>query len=132
MLDIDYFKNINDTYGHDIGDNALKEFATLLKKQSRNIDIMGRYGGEEFLVFLHKADKEGTVKVAETIRKRFQEKRITVESKEIPHSVSIGVTHYPADDLETMNGAIKRADSALYQAKREGRNRVVIFRDEKG
>ncbi|WP_353662976.1 diguanylate cyclase [Hydrogenimonas sp. SS33] len=126
MLDLDHFKEINDTYGHDVGDRVIRLLAETVRENIRASDIPIRYGGEEFLIFLHNTTVRGTRKVAETIRQRFRDKTVTVKGEEIPHSVSIGVAFYPAKGVASFREAIKMADMALYRAKHEGRNRVAV------
>ncbi|MCF6201185.1 MAG: GGDEF domain-containing protein [Hydrogenimonas sp.] len=129
MLDIDRFKMINDTYGHDIGDNFIKLLVETINHEIRSSDIAARYGGEEFIVLLHEATAEGAVKVAEKIRYIFS--KITVEAgeKRISSTVSIGISLYPKNS-NNLREAVKFADIALYKAKRGGRNRVILFAEE--
>lgn len=122
--DIDNFKNINDTYGHDVGDEILITFATLLKKSLRESDIVARWGGEEFIVLIPSKTAVVAAKIAEKMRK-------SVEANEFANvgtvTASFGVTHYlNGDNKKTM---IKRADEALYKAKENGRNRVEVLCD---
>jgi len=126
MIDIDFFKKVNDTYGHDIGDKFIKLLADTVKSVLRDSDIVARYGGEEFVVLLHESTPEGAEKVAEKIRKTFSEKSIFINGKHVKKSISIGVAFFPGE-AETMRQAIKYADAALYKAKERGRNRVVVF-----
>ena len=125
MLDIDYFKRINDTYGHGIGDKALVFFAKICSKDLRSEDIFGRLGGEEFAVFLPDTGKDQALEIAERIRKRL-EVSTPLEEEQIPAmSVSIGIANVrKGDDLERV---LQSADTALYQAKSSGRNCVKIF-----
>ena len=126
MIDIDYFKAVNDTHGHAVGDEVLKEFANRLERNVRGIDLACRYGGEEFVVVMPDTDLAAAQAVAERLRRAVCETPFPVSGPkpELTVSCSIGVTStLPADDVTT---AIKRADDALYQAKRDGRNRVAI------
>ena len=126
MIDIDHFKDINDTYGHLVGDMILKEAAGLIMGSIRTYDIVGRYGGEEFLVVLPDTDFENTLTLAERVRKNIAgslHKKAGVPIK-APVTVSIGITSSSADDLSA-NDLILRADNSLYMAKRQGRNRVA-------
>lgn len=120
LLDIDLFKNINDTYGHLVGDNVLKEFANLLKSNIRITDILGRWGGEEFLIFCPDTDIEGSYTFAQHIRKKIENFKFT-QVEQI--TASFGVTAYNSDD--TPESIMKRVDDALYQAKNSSRNSVV-------
>ncbi len=121
MLDIDYFKNINDTYGHYIGDVVLKKSVKLLKKNIRKIDKIGRWGGEEFIVILHSTSEDEAMKKAEKLRQIVEENLI---NKKYRITLSIGVSLFQKED--TRDSLINRADNALYEAKKRGRNCVVI------
>ena len=126
VLDIDYFKSVNDTHGHDAGDDVLREFATRIKKSIRGIDLACRLGGEEFVIIMPETDMAVATIVAERLRRRVASEPFTIAhgSKTIEVTISIGLaTLDTADD----NAAtiLKRADQALYRAKRDGRNRVV-------
>lgn len=125
MLDIDHFKAINDTYGHDCGDSALVSFAEILRKTCRNEDILSRYGGEEFLVMLPETSRKKAMRLAERLRNTVEESTTTVGSTSIKLTVSIGVATIDLTDKELFPYAvIKQADEALYRAKRSGRNQV--------
>lgn len=119
MLDIDKFKDVNDTYGHLTGDEVLKEISTRLNKSVRIYDIPGRYGGEEFLVVLPDTNFEDTKSFAERIRTHIKEKPIA----NIKLTISLGITSMKADD-ESVDDIIKRADEGLYKAKNSGRDRT--------
>ena len=125
MLDIDKFKNINDTYGHDIGDTIIINLADQLLNTQRKSDISCRYGGEEFTVLLPNTSIESAATVAETIRKNIENLTVDLQSKHIDFTVSIGVSSLH-DDEEDLEKALKRADEALYKAKESGRNRVCV------
>jgi len=123
MLDIDHFKRINDTYGHPVGDLAIKAVASVCNKALRPQDILARYGGEEFVIALPHTDAEGAGTVAERIRQAVEQIEIAAEPGPVRFTVSIGVSTYRRDlPFEQIVG---RADQALYQAKQTGRNRVV-------
>lgn len=122
VIDIDYFKKINDTYGHLAGDTILVQLAKRLAEYQRNSDIVFRYGGEEFIVLLRDADIQGGKHVAERIRLSVANLPFDVSNKSVEITVSIGVASYSEGD--TGDTLFKRADSALYTAKRFGRNRV--------
>ncbi len=130
MLDIDHFKNINDTYGHKIGDFILREFASTLKNILREDDIIVRYGGEEFIIFLKKpgSDKE-ILNIAERIRKQVEKNAYIYENYNLNITVSIGIILHP-ERFRTIKEAIKNADELLYRAKREGRNKIVWNKEE--
>jgi two-component system cell cycle response regulator len=126
ILDIDFFKSINDSYGHDAGDDVLREFAERLKASIRGIDLACRYGGEEFVVVMPDTDLGVATLVAERIRRRIAGEPFPIErggrSIEVTISVGIAARTGPQDNASQM---LKRADEALYRAKRDGRNRVV-------
>ncbi|MCK9492091.1 MAG: diguanylate cyclase [Sulfurimonas sp.] len=123
MLDIDKFKNINDTYGHDIGDIAIKEVKKIFDKNLRNSDLMARFGGEEFCVLLEDTSLEHVEILFEKIRKKFEDNIIKIGSTNINYTVSIGIYFGLAHSLEEM---IRLSDEALYEAKESGRNMIKI------
>lgn len=126
MLDIDNFKRINDTYGHKNGDIVLKEVAHVITSSVRSSDVVVRYGGEEFLVVLPDVAEGKAAVVAEKIRKNVEMTAIHIEGKVIHITISAGVAEYPKHGTDPYQ-VIKFADIALYQAKKEGKNRVVVF-----
>jgi len=126
MIDIDYFKMVNDTYGHDSGDIVIKSLAEILQAAVRKADLPIRYGGEEFLIFLHNTTKEGALVVAEKIRTQFAAKKYQFGSSTVEKTLSIGIAHFPSD-ADSIWKVIKFADIALYEAKNSGRNRVIEF-----
>ncbi len=125
VLDIDYFKSINDTYGHDAGDDVLREFAIRIRKSIRGIDLACRYGGEEFVVVMPETDLAVATMVAERLRRRIASEPFPIQqgARAIDVTISIGIAALGRGDNAA--GVIKRADRALYRAKRDGRNRVV-------
>lgn len=123
MLDIDHFKQQNDTHGHLVGDVVLKETAQILKANLREVDLLSRYGGEEFSIVLPDTDEEGALQVAERIRLAVEEYDFKAYEELLKITISIGVAVFP-EDAANVQGLIDRADSALYQAKQKGRNRV--------
>jgi len=128
MLDIDKFKNINDTYGHDIGDKVIILLADILRKNIRKSDVACRYGGEEFAILLPESSKEGAMKVAQTIRKNCEAVKISLNSDQFVHfSISLGVAEVDPSQNRAIEVALKHADEALYKAKESGRNKVEIF-----
>jgi diguanylate cyclase (GGDEF)-like protein len=130
MLDVDWFKSVNDTYGHDVGDLVIVEIAKVLNESIRDADLAIRYGGEEFLVMLHNASDEGTIHVAQKIHSSFGARVFDVGGGEsIQKTLSIGVAKYPRDG-DTIWKCIKYADTALYVAKTTGRNKIVQFTKE--
>ena len=126
LLDLDYFKVVNDTHGHDAGDAVLKTLAQTLKSSVRASDLVIRFGGEEFMIVLQDTDGEGGAHVAENIRSSVEALKINVGTEILKKTISIGYAVYP-EDSETFWQLVKFADVALYRAKHEGRNRVVRF-----
>ncbi len=124
ICDIDYFKRFNDTYGHIGGNIALREVAQRIAQQARDMDVVCRYGGEEFVVILPKCDLEGARVFAERVRRIIQLTPVKTDSLAVPVTISIGCACYIPN--ETMTQFIHRADSALYLAKENGRNRVEV------
>ena len=122
MLDIDYFKKINDIYGHLAGDKALKEMANIVFKLIRQSDIFGRYGGEEFLIVLPSTKITGAMKLAQRIKDSVENNVVDFNNQKIRFTVSIGATSVGIND--TYESLIARADEALYEAKAKGRNRI--------
>jgi two-component system cell cycle response regulator len=126
MLDIDYFKSINDTYGHDAGDDVLRDFALRIKRSIRGIDLACRTGGEEFVIVMPETDMAVAAMVAERLRRRIAAEPFVVNQgqRSIPVTLSIGLAALRGQGDNAAN-LLKRADQALYRAKRDGRNRVV-------
>ena len=124
MIDIDYFKKINDTYGHDGGDRILKSIAKILNDNTKGSDIVARFGGEEFCVVLKKISQEEAVKFFVNLRAKVAENEVVIKKQKIRVTISIGVSfgngHCEIDDM------LEACDSALYTAKENGRNRVEI------
>jgi two-component system cell cycle response regulator len=126
VLDIDFFKAVNDTHGHDAGDDVLREFAVRLKKSIRGIDLACRLGGEEFVVVMPDTDMAVATMVAERLRRRIAADAFPIHKGErkVAVTISIGLAAVGGPDDGAAN-VLKRADQALYRAKRDGRNRVV-------
>lgn len=122
LVDVDYFKRVNDTYGHQAGDRALKMIAQTLQRGLRKVDRLGRYGGEEFIVLLHAAETESAMALADRLRISVEKNNSDANTPNC--TVSIGVTVVRPGD-ETLDPVVGRADQALYEAKAAGRNRVV-------
>jgi len=121
MLDIDYFKDVNDSYGHQSGDKVLIEIANILKKELRKTDFVGRFGGEEFLLICPESNKNEILKLMESLRLKISNTHFNQVGKK---TASFGLTIYK--DNDSIDSMIKRADDALYQAKNNGRNQIVI------
>ncbi|MGB6066076.1 MAG: GGDEF domain-containing protein [Desulfomonilaceae bacterium] len=126
MIDLDHFKEINDTYGHAVGDEVLQMVAAVGRRILRSIDFFARYGGEEFAVALPETPLEQALKVAERLRRALSETPIASQSDPIYITVSIGVTVAEPGSAD-FNRLLQQADGALYGAKDNGRNRVEVF-----
>jgi len=130
MLDVDFFKNVNDTYGHDVGDQVIVAIGKVLKENIRDADLAIRYGGEEFIVMLYNANEKGTLDVAKKIHSAFADLVFNVGSNEtMQKTMSIGISMFPTDG-DTIWKCIKFADTALYVAKTTGRNKIVKYTAE--
>lgn len=123
--DIDNFKKLNDTHGHDAGDYVLQSVAQLLREQVRGIDCPSRWGGEEFLIMLIETDIESGRTVAERIRSKIEEASFTFNGTPLPITMTFGLSQYQGAN-DTLDSCIKRADKALYAGKYEGKNRVIV------
>lgn len=122
MIDIDHFKDVNDTYGHITGDSVLRDLASILERRLRPDDELGRYGGEEFCAILPETSLEGAVRIGETLRGLVEEHAFVVEGEQIKVTISVGVAELKKG--MDMKSFYKAADEMLYEAKRAGRNRV--------
>lgn len=126
MIDIDYFKSINDTYGHMMGDVVIREISALLTDTVRTGDIIGRYGGEEFSIVLTKVTSEQVLDICDRIRKNVEHHIFEVNGNSIKVTVSIGVCLKKSQSTASKNDIIKIADRALYEAKKSGRNKCEM------
>lgn len=125
MIDIDDFKSINDTFGHQQGDRVLNEVSRMLREKTRATDVWGRYGGEEFIGFVSHCDREGVFTLAEKIRKNVESMAIAgLAGRKV--TASIGVGFFPSDGVVDLDGLVKAADDNLYQAKKNGKNMVTV------
>ena len=127
MVDIDYFKDVNDRYGHHIGDKVLKMVAELIKGNLRKTDTVARYGGEEFIILLLCTKFIEAYEIAERLRKKVEQTEFVVEEYRIRITISLGVVTVDSKKLKehSLHFFVKRADELLYQAKKQGRNRVI-------
>ena len=125
MVDVDHFKKINDTHGHMIGDHVLRQIAQGLREHVRHPDVVGRYGGEEFLILLPNTGMDAAAEQAARLCKQVKDSMIKIDGDSIPITVSIGVAQYlnGKDDWQTL---LTRADNAMYASKNEGRNRWTV------
>jgi two-component system cell cycle response regulator len=126
VLDIDYFKSINDTHGHDAGDDVLRQFSMRVRKSIRGIDLACRLGGEEFVIVMPETDMAVAAVVAERLRRRVASEGFAIQqgASSVDVTISIGIATLAAAG-DSAASLLKRADQALYRAKRDGRNRVV-------
>ncbi|MBW7934194.1 MAG: diguanylate cyclase [Gemmatimonadaceae bacterium] len=127
MVDLDHFKRVNDTYGHLVGDEVLREVATLLQNEVRSVDVVARYGGEEFVVVLPETSLVGATTFAERIREHVAATPFAASLVEpLRLTASVGVSAYPSATVNSVDDLFARADEALYRAKADGRNRVCL------
>src|SRR3954462_11606720 len=127
MCDLDKFKSVNDTYGHQAGDEVLKQLAAILKDEAREIDRVGRYGGEEFMLLLPGTVLDAAVTFSERVRKRIEAHTFTFPGGSLSRTASFGVSGWPHPKIKACDSLVRAADDALYVAKEMGRNRVVRF-----
>jgi diguanylate cyclase (GGDEF)-like protein len=126
LADLDHFKNVNDTHGHDAGDTVLRSFSEILKTNSRRSDICGRIGGEEFLLILTHANEENAVGVIERVRAELQATKFNFDGDALTVTASFGIAGFQGTQAPDFNRLVAQADVALYSAKRRGRNRVEL------
>ncbi len=127
MLDIDHFKRFNDTHGHQTGDDVLKSVAQTLQETVRDVDVVCRYGGEEFVIILPQSKRVNALQAAERFRKAIETREFRVEEKSLRITASLGVSSFPDVNLLKHEDMISQADTMLYEAKNSGRNRVVAW-----
>ena len=125
LLDIDYFKSVNDKFGHGVGDEVLIMFYKVCKEAARSDDVVARIGGEEFVIILPKTIAHSAYQFAERLREKIQQIDIVIDDKNINVTVSIGVSQWLNESFSCADDFVADADRALYQAKEQGRNRVV-------
>jgi len=124
MLDLDHFKQVNDNYGHHVGDQILQEFAKRCRSSVREVDLIGRYGGEELIIIMPETDLTDALPVAERVRNSICERPVQIFDQELCITVSIGVAQKDENTLH-LETLVARADQAMYIAKYKGRNRVA-------
>ncbi len=131
MFDVDLFKNVNDTYGHIIGDDVLVNLARVCEKNIRTMDLLARYGGEEFVILMPDADEKSVMQTAERLRKIVAD---TIMAKcdniDISITISLGVVNFRRESCDNINELVNQADKALYLSKEQGRNRVTLWEEE--
>lgn len=130
MIDVDEFKTFNDTYGHDVGDVVIREVAERVRAAVREIDVVARYGGDEFLLILPSTHFSGALTVADRTWRSVGERPVRVQGHELDVSISVGVALFPSRDVTSKDSLLKAADAALYQAKNDGRNRICVFQHQ--
>jgi two-component system, cell cycle response regulator len=130
MCDLDRFKSLNDTFGHQAGDVVLKQFAKILLREARTIDKVGRYGGEEFMLLLPGTVPDAAVTFAERLRREIESHTFTFDGGQVRRTASFGVAGWPHPRIPNCDRLVRAADDALYVAKETGRNRVVRFAGE--
>lgn len=130
MLDIDHFKNINDTYGHAVGDEVLKHFSSVCLDLARDTDVVARIGGEEFVVMLPETNTDGALTFAQRFREIIYNSTLTIDEHTIKYSVSIGISIFDTNRDTSVDMILHKADLALYKAKENGRNRCEIYKEE--
>ncbi|MDD9944365.1 MAG: diguanylate cyclase [Myxococcales bacterium] len=130
MVDVDLFKRINDRYGHEAGDAVLRDISARLSRAVREVDVVTRYGGDEFLLVMPSTNFSGALAVADRVWRALAEAPFQVGRARESVTASLGVAVFPSRDIKTKDGLIKAADRALYQAKEEGRNRICVFQHQ--
>ncbi|HEX7479732.1 MAG TPA: diguanylate cyclase [Polyangiales bacterium] len=130
MVDIDYFKRINDRYGHDAGDAVLRETSARIRKAVREIDVVTRYGGEEFLLVLPSTNFSGALAVADRVWRAVGGETFALTNNAERVSISLGVAVFPSRDIKSKDQLLKAADRALYQAKGDGRDRICVYQHQ--
>jgi diguanylate cyclase (GGDEF)-like protein len=128
MIDIDYFKVLNDTYGHQCGDYVIREIARILKRNVRGSDLVARYGGDEIAVLLVETDTSSSLEVAEKLRNKIAGTAFIWRGKSVDVEISIGLATGPSTGIENSEGLLNAADRALYRAKKAGKNAVIAFK----
>jgi two-component system, cell cycle response regulator len=132
MADLDHFKSVNDSYGHDAGDLVLKQFATTLKANTRTSNICGRIGGEEFVLVLGHSDREGVETAIERVREQLEKQRFEIGTRTLSVTASFGIVGFRGRKAPDFSQLLRDADAALYAAKRAGRNRIEFAVAEAG
>ena len=127
IFDIDHFKRVNDTYGHQAGDEVIRQCAAALKSSARDMDICGRYGGEEFVVLLPETNDRNGVVFAERLRQKIESLTVKYEQYEIKFTISLGICQL-SEGIGSAEKWLESSDQALYKSKENGRNQTSIFK----
>jgi len=127
LLDVDHFKKVNDSYGHQTGDEVLKRVAAECQRNLRGTDVFGRYGGEEFVCLLAESGPEDARRAAERMREAVADARWSLADRTVTATISVGLACRPSGAAETLDRLVQKADEALYAAKAAGRNRVMVW-----
>ena len=127
MIDIDFFKNVNDTYGHSAGDDVLRDLSKLLQSNSREGDIIGRYGGEEFCIIIPNTTQDETYMICERVRKAVEEHIFITDEADVRITISVGSCMRNPESTSCCKAMILEADKALYRAKNSGRNKTETY-----
>ena len=130
IADLDHFKNVNDTYGHDAGDLVLKQFAAILRANTRSSNMCGRIGGEEFVLVLGHSDRDGVRSAVDRIRRCLENEAFTFNAKSLRVTASFGISGFHGKKAPELNQLLRQADAALYAAKNRGRNRIEFAQPE--
>jgi two-component system cell cycle response regulator len=130
MIDIDNFKRVNDTHGHDVGDLVLREVAQRITGALREVDVVARYGGEEFLLLLPNTHFSGALTVADRVWRAIGQRPVSAGDRSVSVTASVGVSLFPSRDVSSKELLVKSADEALYRAKHEGRDRICVFQQQ--
>ncbi|MCE5251655.1 diguanylate cyclase [bacterium] len=126
IADFDYLKDINDTYGHPVGDEILRKIGDILRETSRESDVLARYGGDEFVILLPQTNLKNACNMAERIRKKVYTNTFSIQGQNLKSTLTMGVSAVPQEDIDSPEDLFESADRALYEAKRSGKNRVFV------
>ncbi|MDD2921391.1 MAG: GGDEF domain-containing protein, partial [Anaerolineales bacterium] len=136
LFDLDHFKKVNDTYGHAVGDAVLRRVVQVARAELRSSDVIGRYGGEEFVVIMPMTSAQQAYQLAERIRAAVESLRVPTQKGDVAVTVSLGIAellrlpYMPNGEAESLDDLVRRADEAMYAAKNSGRNRIIVFNRE--
>jgi len=129
MLDIDFFKKVNDNYGHKAGDDVIRFISATIKKSIRKVDFAARYGGEEFVILLYNTSVAAAANIADKIRNIVRDSTVNADGSPLNITISLGVSSFPMPSMNAEN-LVKNADTALYYSKEHGRDQVSVYNNE--